>query len=261
MVAREMVTTDKAVFFEEFQRSCDQKQRYLLARGFSLEDCEDFFATIAYRALKSGTYRELQTRALVQSYLDTAIYRQEVDDRIRKQSRCFREGMFAACRRVFSWDEIDDRLQLEACLRTLPEQYRLPIFLTRVLDCTDEEAAQVMGITKIALKTRLPRAMALLERHYAYDSIAYITKPVRPVRPRVRDVTHELRRLRQQLLVDAQRVRRFQRQLSETSGQDLGRVRKNLAQAIKRLNETVCMSHCLEWQFHLASELVYARAP
>jgi RNA polymerase sigma-70 factor (ECF subfamily) len=69
-------------------------------------------------------------------------------------------------------DTIADQLRLDAALRSLPDEFRLPVVLRDVCDLDYAEIATVLGIPGGTVRSRIARGRGLLARALGNPSTA-----------------------------------------------------------------------------------------
>ena len=79
-------------------------------------------------------------------------------------------------------DAIGDHMALDAALRTLNEEYRLPVVLRDVADLDYSEIADVLDIPAGTVKSRIARGRAALAKALTEESGNQQTDPERPSR-------------------------------------------------------------------------------
>lgn len=79
-------------------------------------------------------------------------------------------------------DSIGDHMAIDAALRTLSDEYRLPVVLRDVADLDYAEIAAVLDIPPGTVRSRIARGRAALARALSPDSGNQQTDPERPSR-------------------------------------------------------------------------------
>jgi len=117
-----------------------------IVRGLARFDGRSAFSTWVYRVTTNACLDELRRRR--RRPLPT------IDD----------DGGRAEPVRAAADDTVADHLRLDAALRSLPEEFRIPVVLRDVCDLDYAEIAFVLGIPGGTVRSRIARGRGLLAR-------------------------------------------------------------------------------------------------
>ncbi len=71
----------------------------------------------------------------------------------------------------------EDTTEVMSALLSLPDKYRMPLYLTAVMGYSIAETAKILGITSAGLRMRLTRARRKLAKELNFE--AYLIKPLK----------------------------------------------------------------------------------